>query len=307
MTSLNQNYLEKYFYYINERYSIYQKKEIQKLPAPWTEDPILQSYSFTNVFREDDRTTRALDKLVFVPFADHRYLWFMCCLARQISWAPTINNLLQTDNWPVDDDWDAERAAEVMDYFCKTGEKVWTGAFMIRAESDKKAPWYNWSKARYVLDIVLGNLWRDRHKLTEFFEGKPTYQQTVELFATYYGIGNFMAKEFANDLLMTRYLKDAPDLMTWSAAGPGAIRGLNFLYGRGLQASLTQDEARMMMRYLQDLANTPSGKFVGAHVQASGRWPFTLERIQWNLCEFSKYMKVVTGVGKPRSGYPGRG
>lgn len=302
MARVNEDHLNSYWYYINERYSIWVRKEVDRSPAPWTDDPILRQYSFTNVFRELDRTTRELDELVFKPYADHKYLWFMCCLARQISWTPTVDMLIFNGFWPEDDDWDAETAAYHIDQMTKKGEKAWTGAFMIRAESDPKQPWYEWSKARYVLDVVLGNLWRDRYKLTEFFESKPTYQATVEMFSGYYGIGNFMAKEFANDLLMTRYLKDAPDLMTWSAAGPGAIRGLNFIFNRGLQQGISQDQAREEMKFLQAIANSPDSP-IGTHIQITPFFPFYLERIQWNLCEIGKYLKAKTGVGRPRAQY----
>lgn len=57
---LNQDLLKKYRDYQYNRADIYYKKEIQKLPAPWTNDPILQKYSFTNVKREFDRESKIL-------------------------------------------------------------------------------------------------------------------------------------------------------------------------------------------------------------------------------------------------------
>jgi hypothetical protein len=41
--------------YIFERHRIYKRKEIEKLPRPWTDDEIFQKYRFTNVRRELDR------------------------------------------------------------------------------------------------------------------------------------------------------------------------------------------------------------------------------------------------------------
>jgi len=41
--------------YIFERHNIYKKKEILKLPQPWTDDEVLQRFRFTNVRRELDR------------------------------------------------------------------------------------------------------------------------------------------------------------------------------------------------------------------------------------------------------------
>ena len=48
--------VEGYFNFLNERHLIYLRKSRGE-EYPWTPDPILQKYKFTNVFRENDRTT----------------------------------------------------------------------------------------------------------------------------------------------------------------------------------------------------------------------------------------------------------
>jgi hypothetical protein len=44
-------------YFIEERYKVFCLKEAGQ-PRPWTQDPILHQYRFTNLFREDDATSR---------------------------------------------------------------------------------------------------------------------------------------------------------------------------------------------------------------------------------------------------------
>ena len=48
---------DKVLLFINKREVIRCLRE-KGLPPPWINDPILQKWSFTNVRREDDRTTR---------------------------------------------------------------------------------------------------------------------------------------------------------------------------------------------------------------------------------------------------------
>lgn len=57
---LDENIFRMLIYYIQERSSIHIKKDVLKLPAPWTEDPILQSVRFTNVRRELDTQSKHL-------------------------------------------------------------------------------------------------------------------------------------------------------------------------------------------------------------------------------------------------------
>ena len=51
-----QDQLDRFFSYINERHAIYIRRQAGVKPF-WTEDKILQTYSFCNVFRELDTVT----------------------------------------------------------------------------------------------------------------------------------------------------------------------------------------------------------------------------------------------------------
>ena len=54
---------DKFFQYAAERYRIYLRRQAGE-PSPWTEDPILHKYRFTNIFRESDRVTIWFDENV---------------------------------------------------------------------------------------------------------------------------------------------------------------------------------------------------------------------------------------------------
>ena len=65
-SEINIENLKTFLYWVVERYSIHLKKDVYKLPAPWTEDIILQSNSFTKVRRIEDRVTKyLLDKVCY--------------------------------------------------------------------------------------------------------------------------------------------------------------------------------------------------------------------------------------------------
>lgn len=56
----NEESLKLLEHFIIERYKIHVKKDVKKIPPPWTDDPILREYRFTNVRREHDRESRWL-------------------------------------------------------------------------------------------------------------------------------------------------------------------------------------------------------------------------------------------------------
>ena len=187
---------------------------------------------------------------------------------------------------------------------------------MIRAESDPTKHWYSWSKHKYIAEIVLGRLWEDRAKFVEVLEAgpQPSLEKVWSLFQDprYVGWGPFMAYEVVTDLRHTRYLRDAPDIYTWANAGPGAIRGLNRLYGRELGAKpkpqQTNDEMIQLMAELNALDERGFNETFGPpQIGSPHAGPrFEARDIEHTLCEFDKYERVRLGEGKMRSKYDWR-
>lgn len=55
---LNEEVVHHLYTFIKDRYVIHRKKDVEKLPAPWTDNPIFLQVKFTNVRREHDRESR---------------------------------------------------------------------------------------------------------------------------------------------------------------------------------------------------------------------------------------------------------
>lgn len=317
--------------WINERHAIYMRKAIledQKdrglnYPAlselgrlAWgkggwsldrlTEDPILGSYRFCNVFRELDRVTVWIRENIREPFADNEHLWYMLAIARFINWPPTLERLIESpDGWPFDPRFSTDRMTMVLEEWKSRGEKVETGAYMIRAESDTNKEWYSWSKQRYVSEIVLGRFWKGREMIKDLLESpRLSLERAFEALRAFPGAvgwGPFMTHQVIVDLRWTRYLADAPDLGRWASIGPGSARGLNRLHGRPLKQGVSQGKALEEMLELQELVHQPG--VLKPWVPA-----IELADIQNCLCETDKWLRAKSGEGRPRSQYvPGRG
>lgn len=268
--------------------------------ADWlTHDPVLRAFRFCNVYRELDRVTVWIKDNIREPFADHDHLWFMLAAARYINWPPALAELIGTDGWPDHPDFKPENMTRILEARRARGEKVETGAYMIRAESDAKAPWYDWSKQRYVAERVLGQLWEHRHDWQHLTcDGTDTLQGVWEYLTGngFTGWGPFMAYQVVVDLRWTRYLIGAPDIQTWAAVGPGSRRGLNRLHSRPVEAPLRQEKALEEMLELRELSLQPGAL-------APWMWPIDLSDIQNCLCETDKWLRVRQGEGRPRSQY----
>lgn len=328
--------------WINERHAIYIRKELRagKDPAdlwvpqdadleeadpnhfaarpdgPLTDDPVLQQYRFCNVFRELDRVTVWIRRNIQEPFADHPDLWLMLAIARYINWPPTLQFLMNRGEakcdfnaWPNNEGqglphfaFSPEALGNALDHWSATGAKVYTGAYMIRAESNPNAEWYSWTKQQYIARIVIGRLWEDRDVLTRALNVPGQTIQNVHGFLTakrYIGWGPFMAYQVCVDLRHSRYLRDAPDINTWAALGPGSRRGLNRLAGRPVDFNLPQQRGLEEMISLWEEQEARRAPWVP---------PIELSDIQNSLCEVDKLLRARSGEGRPRAMYvPGRG
>lgn len=302
--------------FMKKRHDIYLARKAGK-PGPWTDDPILREGRFCNVYRELDTVTQWIDKNIRQPFADHPNLWIMLAIARYINWPPTLEALIKNypNAWPDKPEFAPEHLTFALEHLASYGNKVYTGAYMIRAESDRKAPWYWWTKHRYIAEIVIGRLWEDRVEWEAMLEdqgnGPMSLQDCWTLFQAhrYIGWGPFMAYEVVTDMRHTRYLQGAPDIYSWANAGPGAIRGLNRLYGRELNtkppASVTNMEMHLLMKELNGFSD-PGFRETFGPIWAKGSPCFEMRDVEHTLCEFDKYERVRLGEGKMRSKYDWR-
>lgn len=275
--------------WVRDREAIRARKDRGESP-PWTADPILGAYRFCNVRREDDRVTRWIHENVREPFADRPELWLMLCICRQINWPDALAALIADARaWPINGAFDPRRMTEILNARKARGEKIYTGAYMISAPATKGA-----DKQAYISEVVVGDLWRRRGEFVDW--SGATLQGTHAKISKSNGWGAFMTYQAVVDMRFTRLLKDASDVATWAAAGPGTIRGLNRLHGRPVEASLSQAQALGEMREIYAIVDRETGVAMD------------FSDVPNILCETDKYLRVQRGEGKPRARYvPGRG
>lgn len=292
MTELNE--MQKLFvYWIKERESIRLKKERGE-PKPWTDDPIFQTYKFTNVEREKDTVSIWIKANWIDLYSDHPNLWFAMIVARLFNWPPTLEIIgFPRHNFEsLKSTW-RNQLKQLRD---DVGAKVFTGAYLVSTNGVKM------DKIDYILDRVLTPIWeKGREPHVVRFEGEgigwAADQETLEEYWNHLrqfdGLGSFMAGQVVADLKYSPLLKNAPDWWVWTPLGPGSIRGLNRLHGRPLEKSLRQDQGLKEMLVLQDI------------VEQELYWKLPLHNLQSCLCETDKYLRVKNGQGRPRSHYPG--
>lgn len=280
--------------FVCDRESLRLRKELGI--TPWTYDSILEKYRFCNIRRRDDRVSQWIIKHVIAGNEGDVTLLAFLALCRFVNWPPTIQEILSARLWPSADrrmDWGA--MGDVIDSRTKRGEKAWTGAFMVRGEQKSHGhPWAFWGKGRYIAKIVVEReLTRSADRIYEAIE-TGTRGAVASVLSRQYAWGAFMAGQVVDDWTWTPALRDANDHYVWAPQGPGSIRGLNRVLGRGLGGKFSEVE---WVEQLQELREATIFRLGGQYND------LTLMDIQNCLCEFDKYERVRLGEGRPRSSY----
>jgi hypothetical protein len=272
-------------YWIREREQIRRLKELGA-PKPWSNDPIFQNVYFCNVRREDDKTTRFI-RQKYQAYGEHPWLVYNYVLARFLNRIETLKFIpFMSDHAPT-------VLMQLFDQVQRANGQLWGGAYIITTHG------LPMGKVQYLVNHVLEGV----SKPCRAHIGRGPVQGYRANLATAYatllkheGLGSFLAAQIVADLKNTpgHPLASAEDFYTFAAHGPGSLRGASWFHygeiGRVTPATFNQ-HFNKIREYIDD--NVPEIVICNQDLQNC-------------LCEFDKYMRVRTGVGKSKRKYNGR-
>ena len=257
-------------YWIDERELIRQAKE-SGLPKPWTSDPVFQRTYFTNVHREDDRVTRWIREHYTVQLLGEYY-------EPAIVAARIFNRISTLEHFRFK--WFPISQPRLNDLLQEWGDtnKTWGNAYVITTHGQKMSK----------VDFCVRLLQEAEDKLPVPFTWDDIQcQNWYEHLMKIDGIGSFLAAQVVADLKNTpnHPLSQADDWYTFSAPGPGSLRGLTWYHSKKITPSTYR---QAIMDVASDL-----------------NWEHCMQDLQNCMCEFDKYCRVLTGAGRSKRTYPG--
>ena len=298
--------LDEFFAYANEREETRLRKEAGQ-PFPWTDDPILREYKFTNVNRFNDKTSRMLNQYTYAPYrdGDMESILLNCAISRYFgTW-----EFSKAVGWKDYKTYDPDSLLGLAKDRISMGQRVFTGAYII-TNGGISAP-----KEDVVVGTYLDALYKAIPTLVELAQMTRSWRQVAQAMMKVNGFGGsgFMTKETLLDTMFTNFwpsskvvqgpLVSIPDdYWSWTPIGPGGRRGVARVLGFD---DVDLEGSRRIRGNEEGCHETLMEIF---HAQ-EGRWkffetnPLAPTDIQFVLCEFDKYERTRLGQGKPRSRY----
>lgn len=272
MNTLEQLAVEELAHWINERERVRIAKEAGK-PKPWSKDPVFQYTYFCNVHREDDKTTKWIAN-------NWRDLWPHPNYEVAIVLSRFINRIETLEELGFPFQWDKEK---YLQKFRDIRGTKWGSAYVITTHGQKM------DKDTYVFDAVdwMADDIQEVRQCT-------TCRAAWEFLRQYDGMGSFLSAQVVADFKNTEEhpLADAVDFHSFSAPGPGSLRGLSWFWGEQITERTYYERIEEAYKITMPHLGDHVGKI---HMQD----------FQNCLCEFDKYMRVKLGTGRSKRRYPG--
>ena len=308
---------------VTERYRIHTKKDVLGEEKPWTEDPILQQYKFTNVRREHDRQTKELIRLVsHNPDLTLKEKIANTFLFRAWNNAETFTTF--GGPWKLHVVYNplTKESARVV-YNLASAEqpdRLWFSSAYNQGGTKQ-----SWSKLcpedpeqlavepDIPLRVFHVGVWLGRDNVIQRILASKDQKECFETIKSVRGFADFLAYQVFVDLT---YIEDFPfSENEFVVAGPGCKRGIDNLFID--KAGMTYEECLFWLRDRFDK--------LMYRMEEKGLWdnsdPWNPDKLFFDLkpydrrmnimslencfCEFSKYMKALEGSGRPKVRYNG--
>lgn len=293
--------------WILERYAVHIRKDIQKAPAPWTENPIIREYRFTNVRREHDRESTWVREHICTADMSLANKWMNLILFRMINKSETCKNFMPVDFDHVD--W------QNIVYYVASLPKdysVFTSAFYtsgLKGTCAKKCghltAYQDKEKGVPPLISVIQYckmVYDEGNLLSRIISG-TTAQEKFEALKSIDGIGYFLAYQILVD--WTWCPESLISENEFVVAGLGAQWGLDLVFSN--RDGMTYEESLFWLRdnwvaicQWLNLPWNPDEIFIDLEPEDRHMNVMSLQNCH---CEISKYIRAVNGTGRPRNKY----
>lgn len=253
------------------------------------DDPILDTYRFTNAYRASDRVSQYLIRNVIYDEAarpDQRNIFFRTILFKLFNKIETWEALHQAVGEIDVAHFDYDRFAAVLDRLKASGQTIYSAAYIMPSGGSSFGSKIKHHNHLRLIELML------EERIPERIAQSPTMADAFELMRALPTLGDFLAYQLVTDL-------NYSPLTNFSEAefvmpGPGALDGIS--------KCVVDDGGLSPAGIIRYVCDHQEDEFAHFGIEFRNLWgrPLQLIDCQNLFCEISKYARVahpdVTGV-----------
>lgn len=255
-------------------------RRLENSAAPWTTDPILATYRFTNTYRAADRVTQYLIREVqYQPYRSQspNEIFFRTLLFKIFNKIETWE-ALEKKYGPLE--WktaNLDQFDQTLSNLMNQGFRIYSPAYIM------PAPPFGAARKHTNHLKLIEAMMKDR--LPDRLSQAPNLRTVYHTMLAYPGLGHFLSFQFAIDLNYSNLFDFEED--DFVIAGPGAIDGISKCFGSTGGLSVEELIHWVTDRQEEELTNRslPFHGLFGRRLQ-----PIDCQNL---FCEVSKYSRVL--------------
>lgn len=208
-----------YWKFAAERQKVFFRKVFGE-EQPWTNDPILRRYKFTNAYRASDRTSQFLIKNVIAessPRASLEDLFFRIMLFKifnKISTWKSVEQTLGDISWKT---YSFKLYSHVYNELFQGPDSIYSAAYIMPSASSYGHRRKHLNHLKMIETMI-------RTELPDQIANAKKMSEVYELLIGYPSIGPFLAYQFATDINYSRLTSFSEQ--SFVVPGPGALNGI---------------------------------------------------------------------------------
>jgi hypothetical protein len=270
---------ESYWRFAAERQEIFFKR-FSRAQGPWTNNPVLSQYKFTNAYRASDRVSQYLIRRVIyrddLPRSAHE-VCFRILLFKIFNKIETWELLEKSIGPIVQAEYDFERYDRILTSAMRAGRRIYSAAYIMPPGTFGHTAKHQ-NHLRLLERMIATNL-------SGRLAAAKSMQEGFELLRSYPTIGDFLGYQFITDINYSEITNFSE--MEFVVPGPGAKDGLKKCFADS--GGLNEVELIRLMSDIQEK------EFERLGIDFRSLWGRTLQLIDCQnlFCEVDKYARVA--------------
>lgn len=288
----------KFFEYIYERQLVWHNRYIKRMPRPWSTDPVLNEFKFTEVYRENDRTTKYIIKRVIEnPDLSDKQKVFAILLFRVFNLEGLFDNYFK--EVPAVECFEARVRVKELDDAKASGRNLFNNAYNITQRTYCEE-WRKGEKhAQHLLNLQ--NVAQDWDNIFSKISSSGCAEELFYRIKAINFFGPFLSYQCVTDIsYMPDFLRH--DWNEFVFVGPGARPGLD-AYSAGVVDNYEM-ACRSVWKHqaqgFRDLFHETGKDWMQVKYDTPYNYgPYlSLSNIQSCFCEWRKYLQRKAGTGR---------
>jgi len=268
-----------YWRFAAERQNIYFQR-VHHAPPPWTSDPILCKFKFTNAYRASDRVTQYLIKnVIYDAKWQPKDLLFRILIFKTFNKIDTWEALVTEFSEVNTKTYSFDAYDQLLTHLSDTGHSIYSGAYIMASGRNAfGSPRKHRNHLKLVESIIADGLHEKIQMMTNM-------NQLYNKLLSYPTIGSFLAYQYAIDINYSELTSFSE--MDFVVPGPGAKDGIKKCFSD--LGEFTEEDVIMYVAERQEV------EFERLGFKFKTLWgrPLQLIDCQNIFCEIGKYARVA--------------